>query len=64
MIDVPAAAGRWRGWFPYVEFHGPVREVKKWLRRELRGLGLPFKDSEASYMGLTEEVESQGVESR
>ena len=63
-IDAPAAEGRWRTWFPFVEYHGPVREMKKWIRRELRGLGLPFKDSEATYMGLTEEVEAEGVESR
>src|SRR5688572_7360864 len=56
-INAPVAEGRWRVWFPYVEYHGPMRETKKWVRRELRGLGLPFKDSEPSYMGLTEEVQ-------
>ena len=56
-IDAPAAEARWRLWFPYVEYHGPVREMKKKIRRELRSLGLRFKDSEPSYMGLTEEVE-------
>jgi hypothetical protein len=56
-IHAPAAEARWRLWFPYVEYHGPVREMKKKIRRELRSLGLRFKDSEPSYMGLTEEVE-------
>ena len=55
-INAPAADGRWRLWFPYVEDHGRLREMKKAIRRKLRGLGLPFKDSEPSYMGLTEEV--------
>ena len=56
-INEPLVEGRWRVWFPYVEDHGRVREMKKAIRRELRSLGLPFKDSEPTYMGLTEEVE-------
>jgi len=56
-MNAPAAEGRWRLWFPYVEDHGRLREMKKAIRRKLRGLGLPFKDSEPTYMGLTEEVE-------
>ena len=61
-INAPVAEARWRVWFPYVEYHGPIREMKKKIRRELRSLGLRFKDSEPSYMGLTEEVEPPGRE--
>jgi hypothetical protein len=56
-INAPSVEGRWRVWFPYVEYHGPMRETRKWVRRKLRSVGLPFKESEPSYMGLTEEVE-------
>jgi hypothetical protein len=56
-INVPTAAGRWRVWFPYVAYHGRLREMKTAIRRELRGLGLPFKTSGASYIGLTDEVQ-------
>lgn len=58
-IDAPAADSRWRVWFPYVEDHGPWREMKKTIRRKLRGLGLPLKNNEFSYMGLTDEVEPE-----
>jgi hypothetical protein len=60
-INEPLVEGRWRVWFPYVEYHGPARQMKKWVRRELRSLGLPYKNSEPSYMGLTEEVEPPGA---
>src|SRR5688572_26176 len=33
-INAPAAEARWRLWFPYVEYHGPVKEMKKKIRRE------------------------------
>lgn len=61
-INAPAADGRWRVWFPYVEDHGRLRQMKKTIRGKLRGLGLPFKDSEPSYMGLTPEMDPPGKE--
>jgi len=59
-IAAPAADNRWRLWFPYVEDHGRLRQMKATIRRKLRGLGLPFKDFEPTYMGLTAEVDPPG----
>jgi hypothetical protein len=61
-INAPAAGGKWRVWFPYVEDHGRLRQMKKTIRGKLRGLGLAFKDSEPTYMGLTAEVDPPGRE--
>jgi hypothetical protein len=62
-INAPTAPGRWRVWFPYVEHQTRFQEMKETIRAKLRGLGLPLKSSGVTYMGLTDEVESEAVES-
>ena len=66
-IKAPVADGKWRVWFPYVEHQTRLQEAKETIRRKLRGLGLPFKSSGVTYVGLTDEVEGETgetVESR
>jgi hypothetical protein len=61
-INAPAANGKWRVWFPYVEHQTRLQEIKETIRRKLRNLGLRLKGSGVTYTGLTDEVSPAGAQ--